>query len=84
MRRAKLEAIVLGDDLDNLNQQLYEEAERVDAAQTEAHTWQEEAADASARVERTMNELRARTRELETLKVRLYHNAQAGCTDIAP
>jgi peptidoglycan hydrolase CwlO-like protein len=65
---------VLGDDLDNLNEQVYEEAERVDAAQAEAHTWQEEAADANARVERTMNELRARTRELETLKVRLAHD----------
>lgn len=69
VRKMKVTNIMLGDDVDCLNEQLLDEAERGDAAEAQAQNWREEAVDATDRLERTLNELRARTRELETLKV---------------
>lgn len=69
IRRARLGTLLVEDDIDRLNEQVFDEAERGDAAEAQVDRWREEAEDTSDRLERTLNELRARTRELETLKV---------------
>jgi len=72
IRRSRLGQLLLGDDIDRLNEQILDEAGRGDAAEAQVANWREEAEDTSDRLERTLNELRARTRELETLKVMAY------------
>lgn len=70
-RRVRLSKLLLEGDIDRLNEQIFEEVERGDAAEAQMQRWRDEAEDAGDRLERTLNELRARTRELETLKVRI-------------
>lgn len=72
IRRTRLGQLLLEDDIDRLNEQIIDEAERGDAAEAQVASWREEAEDTGDRLERTLNELRARTRELETLKVTAY------------
>jgi len=69
IRRTRLGQLPLDNDIDRLNDQIFDEAERGDAAEAQSENWREEAEDTSDKLERTLNELRARTRELETLKV---------------
>lgn len=69
MRKMRIRNLLLGDELDALNEKLFEEFERGDGAELEAQTWQADAEDANEKLERTTNELRQKTRELENLKV---------------
>ena len=74
LRKMRIRNLLLGDELDALNEKLFEEFERGDGAELEAQSWQADAEDASEKLERTTNELRLKTRDLDTLKVNLKKN----------
>ena len=60
---------LLGDEIADLNEQLFEEAERGDEAEFDAQTWQANAEETNEKLDSASNELRFKTRELESLKV---------------
>lgn len=79
LRKLRVRNALLGDELDDLNEKLCEEFERGDAAEVDAQDWKIRANDLTERLERTLNDLRSRTREMELLKVGAFSHALGHC-----
>lgn len=52
-----------------MNDKLSEEFDRGDAAESDAQNWRTNAEELTERLDRALNDLRSRTRDLEILKV---------------
>lgn len=60
---------MLHDEIDQMSDKVFEEAERADEAELNAETWQALATDAEDRLEQTLRDLETRGRDIESLKV---------------
>jgi len=70
IRKLRLSAIFLRDEIDEMSDKMFEEAERADDAELDAEGWQAKAEDANARYEMLAVDSQVRGREVETLRVR--------------
>jgi len=68
VRKLRLSVLLLQDQVNDLNEKVWEEAERGEDAVIDAETWQARAEKANEELNRTSNELRLKTRELDIVK----------------
>lgn len=73
MRKLRVRNMLLGHELDDMSEKLDEEFERGDTAESDAQNWRANAEEVTERLDRALNDLRSRTRELELLKVITEH-----------
>lgn len=69
MRVLRLKVLSLQGQVDDLNEMMWKETERGDEAEANIETWQASAEKANKDLERTLNQLRLRTREMDIIKV---------------
>lgn len=68
-RRYRCRALLLQDELDDLNDKLWNEQERGEEAEVDAEKWQQRAEERAGTIEAVTGELRSKTRELDMLRV---------------